>query len=68
MQLSFYNFILAEEPLAKPLQSLRTCVLVNDNFCEKLVSLLKSPATSYKLEILRLKCYTESFYIDVTSK
>ena len=36
---------LAEEFFAKALRSLETCVLVNNNSCEKLVSSLKSPIT-----------------------
>ena len=40
----FANFILAEEPFAKALQSLETCLLDNENFCEKLVSSLESPS------------------------
>ena len=39
----FINFILAEELFAKSLWSLETCVLVNINLCEKLVSSLELP-------------------------
>ena len=39
----FINFILAEELFAKSLRSLETCVLVNINLCEKLVSSLELP-------------------------
>ena len=41
----FDTFILADEPFAKALQSLKACVLVNNNLCEKLVSSLESPTT-----------------------
>ena len=34
----FDNSILANEPFAKALQPLKTCVLVNNNLCRKLVS------------------------------
>ena len=34
----FYNFILADEPFAKALQSFETCVLVNNNLSRKLCS------------------------------
>ena len=34
----FENFILANEPLAKALQIFETCVSVNNNLCQKLVS------------------------------
>ena len=33
----FDNFTLADEPFAKDLESLKTCVSVNNNLCEKLV-------------------------------
>ena len=39
----FDNFILADEPFAKAFQSLKACVLVNNNTCGKLVSSLESP-------------------------
>ena len=35
----FQNFILANEPFAKALRLLGTCVLVNNNLCEKLVTI-----------------------------
>ena len=38
----FDNFILADELFAKALQSLKTCVLVNNNLCWKLFSSLES--------------------------
>ena len=41
----FDNFVLADEPFAKVSQSLKTCVLVNNNLCGKLVSSLESPIT-----------------------
>ena len=42
----FDNFILADEPFAKALQSFQSCVLVNDNLCRKLFSSLE-PQTTY---------------------
>ena len=41
----FDNFILVDEPFAKALRSLETCVLVNNNVCEKLISSLESSTT-----------------------
>ena len=41
------NLILADE-LAKDLQRLKTCVLVNKNLCGSLLSSLESPATWLK--------------------
>ena len=41
----FDNFILAKELFAKALQSLETCVLVNNNLCRKLFSSVASPTT-----------------------
>ena len=45
MQLSFDNFILADELFAKALRSLETCVLVNNYLRGKLFSSLESPTT-----------------------
>ena len=45
MQVSFDNFILADELFGKVLRSFETCVLVNNNFYGKLFSSLESPAT-----------------------
>ena len=45
MQLSFDNFILAEELFAKALPSFEACVLVDSNLCRKLFSSLESPTT-----------------------
>ena len=39
----FDNFILAAELFAKSLRSFETCVLVNNDLCGKLFSLLESP-------------------------
>ena len=39
----FDNFLLADESIAKALQSLETCVLVNNNLSGKLFSSLESP-------------------------
>ena len=41
----FDDFILACETFAKALQNFETCVLVNNNFCKKLVSSLELPIT-----------------------
>ena len=41
----YNNFILANEPFAKALRSLETCVLVNNNLCGKLFSSLKQSTT-----------------------
>ena len=41
----FNNFILADEPFAKALQILETCVSINNDLCEKLLSMLESPTT-----------------------
>ena len=45
MKLNFDNFILADDTFAKVFKSLKTCVLVNDSLCEKLVSSLELPIT-----------------------
>ena len=37
--------MLSEEPFGKNLQTLKSCVLVNNNLCRKLVSSLASPTT-----------------------
>ena len=42
---TFGNFILADELLARALQSLGTCVLANNNLSGKLVSPLELPIT-----------------------
>ena len=41
----FEDFILADRTFAKALQNVETCVLVNNNLYEKLVSSLDSPTT-----------------------
>ena len=41
----FDIFILADKPFGKTIQSLETCVLVNNNLCGKLFSSLESPTT-----------------------
>ena len=51
----FDNFILADEPFAKALWSLRTCVLVDNNLCWKLFSSLDSPTTFEDIIIQNLK-------------
>ena len=40
---TFDNFILPDGPFAKALQTLETCVLINNNLCQKLFSSLGSP-------------------------
>ena len=45
MKLIFDNFILADDTFAKALKSLKTCVLVNDSLCGKLVWSLELPIT-----------------------
>ena len=42
----FENFMLADERFAKDLDGLKTCVLVNNDLCEKLVPPLELPRTS----------------------
>ena len=39
------NFILADEPFSKVLRGFETCVLVNNNLCEKKFSSLESTTT-----------------------
>ena len=41
----FEKFILADEPFARALRVFETCVLINTNLSEKLVSMLKLPTT-----------------------
>ena len=43
--MSFENFILADEQFAKALESLETCVSINNSLCGKLISSLESPIT-----------------------
>ena len=57
--LVFENFTLADEPFAKALQILKTCVSVNDNLCGKLVLPLESLVTFDK----RLKNTAVPFFI-----
>ena len=45
----FDSYILAEELFTKALRSLKTCVLVNNNWCRKLFSSLESPTTLDKI-------------------
>ena len=72
---AFENIILADDPFAKALQILETCVLVNCNLCGKSVLSLESPTTfdyhfpdfnllSCELKKLHLKYYIESLYTD----
>ena len=46
------NFILAKELPEKALQSFGTCVLVNNNLCQKLFSSLELPTTLDEIFIL----------------
>ena len=51
----FDNFILAEELIAKALQSLETCVLANNNLWGKWLSSLESPTAfdeSFKIYVI----------------
>ena len=58
----FENFILANEPLAKALQILETCLLVNSNLCGKLVSLLELPITFHeRLKITSVPIFITDF-------
>ena len=45
----FENFILADEPFAKPLRIFETCVLVNKTLCGKLVLSLASITIWWKI-------------------
>ena len=49
MQLTFDNFILADEPFAKTLGSFENCVLVNEKVCGKIFSSFDSPTTFNKI-------------------
>ena len=42
------NFTLADEVVAKALERIKTCVLVNNYLCEKLVSSLELPITFHE--------------------
>ena len=55
----FDNFILTDALFAKALRSLKTCVLVNNNFCGKWVSSLKLPITFDE----RLKVTSVPFFV-----
>ena len=50
----FDNFILADKPFAKTLQSLETSILVNNNLCRKQFSPLELPTTFD--EIFKVTC------------
>ena len=56
----FVYFILAEEPFAKALRSLKTFLLVNNNLCRKLFSSLESLTTVDKI-------FFKTFSLKVTS-
>ena len=55
----FDYFILADEPFAKALRNLETCVLVNNSLCEKLFSSLELPITFHE----RFKVTSVPFFI-----
>ena len=55
----FDNFILVDEPFAIALQSLKTCVLINNNLCGKSALSLESSRTFYE----RFKGTSGSFFI-----
>ena len=70
--------MLADEPFAKALQSLKTCVLVNNNLCRKVFSSLESPTTfdeSFKITLVRffisdinlLRCEFDNFKGNIES-
>ena len=66
----FDNFLLAEELLAKALQSLKTCILVNNNLCRKSFSPLDSDeivqVTSFFIpDFNLLSCELDSFKFKV---
>ena len=66
----FDNFLLAEELLAKALQSLKTCILVNNNLCRKSFSPLESDeivqVTSFFIpDFNLLSCELDSFKFKV---
>ena len=69
--LVFDNFILADELFAKALQSLETCVWVNNNLCGKLLLSFESPTafdeifkvTSVLFFIPNLKLWSRLFYV-----
>ena len=54
----FDNFILADELFTKALRKFKTCALVNNNLCGKLVSLLESPTNLMK----DLRYFSTIFY------
>ena len=55
----FDNFILTDELFPKALQSLKTCILVSNNLCGKLYSLLELPITFDK----KFKVVSVAFFI-----
>ena len=59
----FDKFILAEELFSKALQSLDTCVLVNNNLCEKLFSSLESPTIFHE----RFKVTSVPFLMQIST-
>ena len=78
------KFIIANEPFAKTLQIFETYVSLENDLCEKLVSSLEPPIKydkrfkvtlvtffpdfHFELGNLHLKCYIESFYINILLK
>ena len=58
----FDDFILACETFAKALRNFETCVLVNNNFCKKLVSSLELPITlDEKFKVTRVPFFIIDF-------
>ena len=56
--------MLAEELFAKSLRSFETCVLVNNNFCEKLSSSLESPTIFDKsFKVTSVPFFIPDFYL-----
>ena len=53
---------MADEPFPKALQSLEACLLVNDNWCGKLFSLLESPVTfDESVKVRSVSCFIPDF-------
>ena len=62
----FGNFIFADKLFAKALRSLKTCVLVNNNICGKLVSSLELPITfEEKFKVTSAPFFYSRFYFIV---
>ena len=66
--LVFDDFILDDGLFAKVLRSLKTCLLVNNNLCRKLVSRLKSPGLPTGMPTKEAKIETETHQVKVEAK